>query len=127
MFVTSNQPHGPHNLGDPSRYPPDQIKLRPTFIDNEFTREELSRYYAEITYFDGEVGRTLDLLKKYDLEENTMVIVTTEQGNEFPFAKWTCYDAGLQTAFMVRWPGKIKPNTVTECNDRVCRCSPNFC
>lgn len=29
-----------------------------------------------------------------------------------PFAKWTCYDNGLQSAFIARWPGKIKPGSV---------------
>ena len=42
------------------------------------------------------------------------MIVTTEQGNSMPFAKWTLYDAGLQTAFIARWPGMVKPGSVTE-------------
>jgi uncharacterized sulfatase len=73
----------------------------------------MSRYLAEITYYDGQVGMILDLLKKHGLAENTLVIVTTEQGSSFPFGKWTCYDTGLQTAFIARWPGKISPDTVT--------------
>ena len=27
-----------------------------------------------------------------------MVMVVSEQGNGFPFAKWTCYESGLQSA-----------------------------
>lgn len=30
-----------------------------------------------------------------------------------PFAKWTCYDTGLQSACIARWPGKIKPGSVS--------------
>ena len=114
LFVTSNEPHAPWDLGDPSRYPPEKLKLASYYVDTKVTREELSKYYAEITYFDDEVGRTLALLKKYKLDESTMVIVTSEQGNQLPFGKWTLYDTGLQTAFIARWPGKIKANTVSD-------------
>ncbi len=33
---------------------------------------------------------------------------TTEQGSAFPFGgKWTCYENGLHTGLIMRWPGKI--------------------
>ena len=31
-----------------------------------------------------------------------------------PFGKWTLYDTGIQTAFIARWPGKIKPDKVSD-------------
>ena len=31
-----------------------------------------------------------------------------------PFAKWTLYDSGLQTALIARWPGKIEKGAVTD-------------
>ena len=37
-----------------------------------------------------------------------------EQGNSFPFAKWTCYDKGLQSGMVVRWPGKVKAGVQTD-------------
>ncbi len=112
LFACSNEPHSPWNKGDPSKYPQDKIQLPPYFVDTPTTRENMSRYLAEITYFDGQVGTILDLLNKHHLAENTLVIVTTEQGSSFPFGKWTCYDTGLQTALIARWPGKISPGTV---------------
>ena len=54
------------------------------------------------------------MLDKKGLEKNTVVMVTTEQGNSFPFAKWTLYDAGLQTALIARWPGKIRANSASD-------------
>ena len=42
-----------------------------------------------------------------------MVMVVSEQGNAFPFAKWTCYENGVQSAMIVRWPGKVKAGTRT--------------
>ena len=40
-------------------------------------------------------------------------MVVSEQGSGFPFAKWTCYENGLQSAMIVRWPGKIEPGSKT--------------
>jgi len=33
----------------------------------------------------------------------------SEQGNAMPFAKWTSYSNGVQSAFIARWPGVIAP------------------
>ena len=109
LFACSNEPHSPWNKGDPSAYPPEQVQLPPYHVDTPETRDGWSRYLAEITYFDSQVGELLSLLDKHDLANNTMVVVTTEQGNSMPFAKWTLYDSGLQTALIVRWPGQIEP------------------
>ena len=113
LFACSNEPHAPWNKGDASRYPPEKVKLPPYFVDTPQTREDMSNYLAEITYFDGQVGTILDLLKKHGLSDNTLVMVTSEQGSSFAFAKWTCYDNGLQTAMIARWPGKIKVAAVS--------------
>lgn len=107
LLACSNEPHAPWDKGDASKYPPAQVKLPPYLLDTPETRESFSKYLAEITYYDWQVGEILGLLKKHDLAKNTLVIVTSEQGNQFPFAKWTCYDAGLQSGMIARWPGKI--------------------
>lgn len=107
LFVCSTEPHSPWNKGDASAYPPDRLVLPPIWADTPSTRLDFSRYLAEITYFDNQVGQALDLIKKHGLTEDTLVIVLTEQGNSFPFAKWTCYDAGLGSGLIIRWPGRI--------------------
>ncbi len=112
LMVTSNQPHGPLTRGNPSAYPPDKIKLNPGFVDTDVTRTNLSKYYAEITYLDSLVGVVMNIVKKSGRMENTLVIFTSEQGSgTIPFAKWTLYDAGLKTAFLVKYPGKVKPGS----------------
>ncbi len=112
LLVCSKDPHTPWSKGDPSAYPTDKVKLPSYFVDTPETRDGMSRYLAEITYFDNEVGKTLASLEKHGFADDTLVILVSEQGNAFPFAKWTCYDNGLQSAFIARWPGKIEPNTV---------------
>lgn len=114
LFVCSHQPHLPYTQGDTSEFDAKNIKLPPYFVDTKETREEFVKYLAEVNYMDHEFGQCLDLLRKYELSENTVVIFTSEQGNSFPFAKWTCYSNGLQTAFLVKWPGKIKQNSVSD-------------
>lgn len=111
LFACSNEPHSPWNKGDASQYPVEKIKLPPYLVDTPVVRESFSKYLAEITYFDQQVGDILDLLEKHKLSENTLVMVVSEQGNSFPFAKWTCYEAGLGSGMIVRWPGKTKPAT----------------
>ena len=114
LFACSNEPHSPWNKGDPSRYDAAKLKLPPYFVDTPETRTNLTKYLAEITYYDGQVGQALALLDKHELADNTLVIVVSEQGSSFPFGKWTCYDTGLQSAFIARWPGRIKPGTVSD-------------
>ncbi len=114
LFACSNEPHSPWNKGDPSRYDAAKLKLPPYFVDTPETRETLVRYLAEITYYDGQVGQCLALLEKHGVADNTLVVVVSEQGSSFPFGKWTCYDTGLQSAMIVRWPGKVAPGTTSD-------------
>ncbi|MCA9123156.1 MAG: sulfatase [Planctomycetaceae bacterium] len=114
LFACSNEPHSPWNKGDASRYPPEKVKLPPYFVDTEKTRSDMSAYLAEITYYDWQVGECLKLLDKHGVADNTLVIVVSEQGSSFPFGKWTCYDTGLQSACIVRWPGHVQPGSLSE-------------
>lgn len=107
LFVCSHEPHSPWTLGDPTHYPPESLRLPPTFVDTPETRVAFARYLAEVEVFDADVGRTLALLDVHGLRENTLVIALTEQGSSLPFAKWTLYDAGIQSACLARWPGRV--------------------
>lgn len=113
LIAASNEPHSPHNKGDASAYPPKRIKLSPIQADTPATRKALSAYFAEITHFDAQVGGILAAIEEKGLKEDTFVIVLSEQGYDLPFAKWTCYDAGLHSACVVRWPGRVKPAATT--------------
>ncbi len=114
FIAASNEPHTPWNKGDPSTYPPASLKLPPVLVDSPDTRVAFSKYLAEITYFDSQVGQLLALLDQHGQRDNTLVVVVSEQGNSFPFAKWTCYDVGLHSGCLVRWPGKVKPGSTSD-------------
>ena len=113
LFACSNEPHSPWDKGNQSDYDPQKIKLPPYFVDTPETREAYCKYLAEIGYYDWQVGQILKKLDKHGLKEDTLVVVVSEQGSGFPFAKWTCYENGLQSAMVVRWPGKIKAGSRT--------------
>lgn len=112
LFFCSKEPHTPWDKGDKTKFPQDQLTLPPFFVDTKETRENFSSYLAEINYLDWQVGQVLDIIEKNGLKENTLVIFASEQGNSFPFAKWTCYDVGVRSALIARWPGKIQANSI---------------
>ena len=111
LMVTSNQPHEPWNRGNQRTYDPDKIKLKPNMVDTKLTRKRMANYFAEISYLDSLVGICLDMVERSGQKENTVIMFATEQGNSFPFSKWTLYDKGLHAGFIVRWPGKVRPDT----------------
>jgi uncharacterized sulfatase len=113
LFLTSNEPHTPWDKGDVKMFHPAKITMPPHFVDTKETREAFCKYLAEINYLDGQVGDALKLLEKHNLEENTLVIFASEQGNSFPFAKWTLYEAGVKSALIARLPDKIKAGSVS--------------
>lgn len=113
LSACSTQPHKPWDVGDAGRYPPDELTVPPYLADTAETRDWLSRYYAEITYMDQEVGRCLELVQQSGKAENTIFIFTSEQGASMPHCKGTCYDTGQHTAFLVRWPGVTEPGGST--------------
>lgn len=114
LVVASNEPHTPWNKGDASRYPPAKLTLPPYLEDTPETRQALSQYYAEIEFLDGQVGGCLQVVEESGRADNTIFLFTSEQGSALPFAKWTCYDLGLRTGLIARWPGRIKPGSRTD-------------
>jgi arylsulfatase A-like enzyme len=82
-----------------------------------------------ITRLDADVGTILTHLQKLKLERNTIVIFTSDNGPhreggnkpEFfrssgPFRgiKRDLYEGGIRVPFIIRWPERIKPGTVTD-------------
>lgn len=114
LVVASANPHGPWNRGDTKQYPKDKLEI-PVFLnDTPGLRHRLSQYLAEVTDLDREVGLLEAEIEKLGIKNETIFIFTSEQGSSLPFGKWTNYDSGLQTAFIIRWPGNISAGTSSE-------------
>ncbi len=74
-------------------------------------------YLACVASVDENVGRVLKYLDDNNLTKNTMIIYTSDQGMYLGengwFDKRFMYDKSMKTALMIRWPGHIKPKTIT--------------
>ncbi len=114
LVVALTEPHVPWVMGDASQYLPKKLKLPPHLADTPKTREDFAAYLAEITYMDGQVGELLAALEAAGVARDTLVLFSSEQGAQFPGGKWTCWDAGLHTALVARWPGKIPAGKRTD-------------
>jgi arylsulfatase A-like enzyme len=75
---------------------------------------------AFVEHLDDRIGHVLAALKKSGLEENTVVIFTSDNGGSLPHAqnndpwrdgKQSHFDGGLRVPFSAKWPGHIKAGT----------------
>ena len=114
LYMNFKSPHAPYTFGDKSLFKAEDIKLPPNIADTPETRKRYVGYLAEINYLDTQLKQTLELLEASGLADNTLIMFCTEQGNSFPFAKWTLYNAGVTSGILVKWPGKVKPETESD-------------
>ena len=77
-------------------------------------------YYGAIENMDLAVGRLLEYLKKVDLDRQTVVIFTSDNGSQVPGSndplrgeKAFNYEGGIRVPMIVRWPGHVKGGTVS--------------
>ena len=74
-------------------------------------------FLACVASVDENVGRILDYLDQKNLTRNTAVLYTSDQGfflgENGWFDKRFAYDVSMQTPLLMRWPGQIKPGSVT--------------
>lgn len=92
------------------RYPPDDVEEIevPSYLpDNEHTREDLAAFHGAIKVADRGLGVILEALARNGLDEDTIVVFTTDHGAPFPRAKSTLYDPGVHVALMIRLPGRL--------------------
>lgn len=78
-------------------------------------RSEIAGLNASVARADRALTTILDALDGGGPPRaDTLVLFTTDQGIAMPGAAGTCYDAGLGTALLVRWPGHIPPARSSE-------------
>ena len=87
-------------------------------------------YAAMISHMDMQIGRLLDKLEELGVADNTVVFFTSDNGTtmlkdqvDYEFfesvanlrgLKGEVYEGGVRVPMLVRWPGKVKPGTVTD-------------
>jgi N-sulfoglucosamine sulfohydrolase len=96
---------------------PEDVEIPHWISDLPETRQEFAEYYRAITRVDTGVGLILDALSKHGLDDNTLVIFTSDNGPPFINSKTTLYDSGVQLPLLVRAPsskaGISNPNMVS--------------
>ncbi|NCF39809.1 MAG: sulfatase-like hydrolase/transferase [Planctomycetia bacterium] len=89
-----------------------------------------ARYAAMITRWDRDVGRIMDKLVELGLDEDTLIIVTSDNGATYSVggydpaffngsgglrgAKGSLWEGGVRVPFIARWPGRIEPDTTSD-------------
>jgi N-sulfoglucosamine sulfohydrolase len=92
----------------PNPHQPGDVVVPPFLPDHPDVRKDLALYYDEINRLDAYVGRVMAELKAQGVDDNTLVLFTSDNGRAFPRCKTTVYDTGIKTPVIVRWPGQVK-------------------
>jgi uncharacterized sulfatase len=80
----------------------------PSFLpDTAEIRDDILDYCFEIQWFDQHLGRMLEALRQADELDNTLIIVTSDNGMAFPRAKANCYEYGIHMPLAISWPAEV--------------------
>ena len=118
-FITENKDR-PFFLYLPHTFP-----HIPLHISDEFKDKSKRGLYGDVVErIDWSTGEILDTLKKLGLDENTMVVFTSDNGpwliqgknggGALPLrdGKSTCWEGGMREPCIMRWPGRIPDHSV---------------
>jgi arylsulfatase A-like enzyme len=94
-----------------------QLKLTGNALTEWKYQHYMRDYLSTATSLDRNIGRTLDYLDKHNLTKNTIVIYLSDQGFYMGehgwFDKRWIYEESFRTPMVMRYPGKIKPGTIS--------------
>ncbi len=93
-------------------------KKPPYDMDREHLQWIYRSYYATVSHIDYEVGQILATVEESGLADNTIVIFTSDHGDQLLqhglFGKNVFYDESIRVPFMMRFPGHIKAGRYDE-------------
>lgn len=96
------------------KYDPKLVPL-PSFVpDQPEAREDWAEYYQSISRFDHGVKLMLEVLKETKNDQNTLVILLSDNGPPYPGAKTTLYDAGVHLPLIIKSPAQKKAGVVCD-------------
>jgi arylsulfatase A-like enzyme len=109
LWYAPMMPHHPHT-------PPERLLAKYRAQTNSL---HVARYWAMVEWFDETCGQLLDYLERKGLAKDTLVVYVADNGwiqpaeqpRFAPKSKQSPYDGGLRTPILVRWPGRVSPET----------------
>ena len=110
FWFGSTDPHRVYEKGSgvKSGMTLEDVQVPAWLPDTPEVRNDICDYYWEVQRFDREVGAILDFLDKAGQLENTLVVITSDNGMPFPRAKTNLYDSGCRMPMALRWGKKVK-------------------
>lgn len=114
-FGTSD-PHRPYDPGSGVRsgMKLGDVRVPPFLPDVPEVRSDICDYLFEIQRWDRELGQALALMEKAGRLDNTLVVITSDNGMPFPRAKTNLYDYGVRMPLVVSWRAKVKGGRVID-------------
>ena len=112
-------PHEAHSKwdSDDSRYaqPPVEAIELPAYLPKlEWLKEPYRQFLGSVHHADKTLMGLMDTVENLGLDENTIVVFTTDHGESFRRAKGTLYEAAVAVPLVIRWPGVITPGSVSD-------------
>jgi len=112
LYFGFNQPH--RKWGDDyEKIDPVKLVLPPDWPDLPEVRLDYAKYLAEVRDLDTGIGLVDAVLEKRGLKENTLLIFMGDNGEALLRGKGTLAARGTHVPLMVRWPGMVKPGSVS--------------
>lgn len=114
FWFGSSDPHRDYvaNTGLQSGMSPGLVDVPGFLPDMACIRNDILDYYFEVERFDRESGQILTALEDEGMLDNTIVIMTSDNGMPFPRAKANLYDYGTRMPLAIRWPSRIAKGTI---------------
>ena len=104
LWFGSEDPHRPYEKQSKiSIHAPENVLVPDYLPDTPVIRRDLAHYYNEITRFDQECGEIIEWIESAGAIENTLIIMTSDNGLPFPRAKATLYEPGVHVPLIVAW------------------------
>lgn len=104
------EPHRPYEYGTGLKAGKRlaDVEVPPYLPDTEVVRNDLLDYALEIEWFDTHLGRMLKKLKDLGELDNTLIVVTADNGMPFPRVKGHIFEDACHEPMAIRW-GKSAP------------------
>jgi N-sulfoglucosamine sulfohydrolase len=116
FWFGSHDPHVPWNRGQErkSAMNPARVRVPAHLPDRPAVRGDILNYYCEVRQFDFECGQMLAALAAHGELDNTLIVMTSDNGWQIPRGLANCYDLGVRTPLAVRHPGLFKAGQVRD-------------